>query len=375
MKKIKILTIITIVGFIFILILPAFGQTTDTTTTTLVTPSQKQEKLEEKKKEKEKVKEDIKKAEEELNKLILDYEIAWADLSDTEIVLQEIQFKLSEAELELNKAQSALDSRLSGIYKNGKVQFLEVLLNSKSFEDFLSRLTLLTRIGQRDRQTLEEVSYLKEVIERQQADLSVKRQEQNRLVRELDRKKRQVEAKMNHLKELQKKIEEEIEEIKRLATVSWQNFSTKNFVFPVGQPHSYVDTWHAPRSGGRLHQGTDIFAPFNTPLYACVDGVIFQWEPVDDDLGGISLWIRGNDGHEYYYAHLSGFPPGITNGVKVKAGQIIGYNGNTGNARTTPPHLHFQIHPNGGSAINSYPILAALEGKALSADYVPPYAK
>ncbi len=356
-NRIKIIIIIISIMLAFSWSMPVYSQS----------PAQNlggiQESLEKKEKEKEEVKKQIKQSEKELEQLVQDYEDAWAELSDTEIALQEIKFKLEDAENELRKAQSALESRLSGIYKNGKVNFLAVLLNSKSFEDFLSRLTLLTKIGQRDAEILEQVSYLKEVIERQQADLSVKKDEQNRLVRELDSKKNQVEAKMKQLQELQKKIEEEIEEIKRMATVSVGDFYTENFVFPVGQPHSYVNTWHAPRSGGRLHKGTDIFAPMNTPIYACVDGTIFRFEPVDDDLGGISLWIKGDDGHEYYYTHMIGFPPGIKDGVKVKAGQLIAYNGNTGNARTTPPHLHFEIHPFGGPAISSYEILAAVEGK------------
>ena len=128
---------------------------------------------------------------------------------------------------------------------------------------------------------------------------------------------------------------------------------------PVGAVHSFTDTWHAPRSGGRQHQGTDVFAPYGSPAFAVVDGVIERWS--NGGLGGIALWLRGDDGSRYYYAH------NVSNvakpGERVKAGQLIAYVGTTGNAATTPPHIHFESHPpGGGGARNPYPWLRALCG-------------
>ncbi|HWG95218.1 MAG TPA: M23 family metallopeptidase, partial [Mycobacteriales bacterium] len=128
---------------------------------------------------------------------------------------------------------------------------------------------------------------------------------------------------------------------------------------PVGAVHSFTDTWHAPRSGGRKHQGTDVFAPYGAPAYAVVDGVVERWG--SGGLGGISLWIRGDDGARYYYAH------NVSNvaapGSRVRAGDLVAYVGTTGNAATTPPHIHFEAHPpGGGGARNPYPWLRALCG-------------
>jgi peptidoglycan LD-endopeptidase LytH len=127
---------------------------------------------------------------------------------------------------------------------------------------------------------------------------------------------------------------------------------------PVGATNSFVDTWLAPRSGGRKHQGTDVFAPQGSPAYAIVDGVIDKVG--NGGLGGITLWIRADDGDRFYYAHNDANLVRV--GDRVTAGQPIARVGKTGNARTTPPHVHFEAHPRGGAAANPYPLLKALCG-------------
>lgn len=135
------------------------------------------------------------------------------------------------------------------------------------------------------------------------------------------------------------------------------------FVFPVGDPHTFGSSFGAPRMTGtsyeHWHQGNDIFAPAGTPLFACERGVIVRVGT--DVLGGTKLWLSGQSGTRYYYAHLAGYAPGIAEGVLVEAGDLVGYVGDTGNARGTPPHLHFEIHPGGGPAIDPYPILKTVD--------------
>ena len=131
------------------------------------------------------------------------------------------------------------------------------------------------------------------------------------------------------------------------------------FVFPVADPHTFSSTFGAPRSGGRSHEGNDIFAPVGTPLLASERGVIARMGV--GTLGGTKLWVVGESGTQYYYAHLSAYAEGITDGTLVEAGEIVGYVGNTGNAISTPSHLHFEIHPDGGDAIDPYPLLHAVD--------------
>ena len=129
--------------------------------------------------------------------------------------------------------------------------------------------------------------------------------------------------------------------------------------FPVDDPHDYIDSWLAPRSGGRQHQGIDIFAAAGTNLFAVERGVIANMG--NNSLGGIKLWLHGESGTTYYYAHLLRFAPGISEGMVVEAGDVVGFVGNTGNAATTPSHLHFEIHPNNGPAVNPTPLLRVVD--------------
>lgn len=116
---------------------------------------------------------------------------------------------------------------------------------------------------------------------------------------------------------------------------------------PVAGPRAFADTWGAPRSGGRSHQGVDVISPGGTPLVAMESGRI---EFRSNALGGLTLRLYGNSGTRYYYAHLSRYEGGNRS---VSKGDVVGYIGRTGN--TTTNHLHLQIHPGGGQPINPYP--------------------
>lgn len=121
--------------------------------------------------------------------------------------------------------------------------------------------------------------------------------------------------------------------------------SSGGYVFPIYGPASYGDTFGAPRPGisGGWHHGEDIFSPLGTPLLAVADGTMFSvgW----NDIGGWRLWLRDRVGNEFYYAHLSAYSPLAVNGGQVKAGDVVGFMGNTGDAEFSPSHVHFEIHP------------------------------
>lgn len=127
---------------------------------------------------------------------------------------------------------------------------------------------------------------------------------------------------------------------------------------PMAGPVTFVDSWGAPRSGGRTHEGVDMIAARGTPIAAIYSGVIQR--ATTSSLGGITLWLLSDAGDEFYYAHMDGYADGITTGVRVSEGQIIGYNGSTGNAPDYLPHLHFEYQPGGGSPVNPYPLVDSI---------------
>jgi hypothetical protein len=139
--------------------------------------------------------------------------------------------------------------------------------------------------------------------------------------------------------------------------------TANRYVFPIYGPAAFVDTFGAGRADTGWHHGEDIFAPMGAPILAVADGTLFQvgW----NDIGGNRFWLRDELGNEFYFAHLSAFSPLAVEGRHVRAGEVIGFVGNTGDAETTPPHLHFEIHPVGllslgyDGVVSAYPYLVA----------------
>lgn len=135
--------------------------------------------------------------------------------------------------------------------------------------------------------------------------------------------------------------------------------------FPVQGTCYFTDTYGAPRSGGRSHQGVDIIAASGKYLYAVDNGTLTkQYLDAAGSLSGNGWRLTRADGTYFFYAHLSAFAPGLVVGSKVTAGQILGYVGMTGNAGT--PHLHFEVHPGGGAAINPTPTVQRVNGCSTS---------
>ena len=132
--------------------------------------------------------------------------------------------------------------------------------------------------------------------------------------------------------------------------------TTNGRTCPVGTPNGFIDSWHFPRPGGRLHEGVDMFAPYGTPLYAAADGVIYR--VYNNTIGGLSINLIDAAGNMYFYTHLSS--ASVESGQSVRVGEVIGAVGTSGNAAGTPPHLHWQFHPGNGEPINPYPLAYAL---------------
>jgi murein DD-endopeptidase MepM/ murein hydrolase activator NlpD len=129
---------------------------------------------------------------------------------------------------------------------------------------------------------------------------------------------------------------------------------TRGVSCPVGGPSYFINTWGYPRSGGRTHKGTDMMAAYGTPLVAMNSGTVRVNTHYQ---GGRQVYVKGDDGVTYYYAHMSRWASGLSTGQRVNKGQVIGFVGDSGNARGTP-HLHLGMIA-GGIYVNPYPTVRA----------------
>ena len=138
--------------------------------------------------------------------------------------------------------------------------------------------------------------------------------------------------------------------------------TAKGFVFPVYGKHDYTDTFGAPRADTGFHAGNDIFAATGTPVVAVCDGSLNRVGTLP--ISGNRLWVKcSKTGDSFFYAHLSAYATDTRGGLRVKAGQVIGFVGSTGDAEKTPPHLHFEVHPGNRGAVDPYPFLRAWENR------------
>lgn len=155
---------------------------------------------------------------------------------------------------------------------------------------------------------------------------------------------------------------------------------TYHIVFPVAGDNNYTDTWGAPRSGGRTHEGTDIMADKMVPVVAAAAGTIGWVHDGQDGRTCCALALEHDDGYASWYIHLNndtpgtddglaiGIADGITTGVHVEAGQLLGWVGDSGNAEGSGSHLHFEIHDPNGTPFNPYPSLVEAEAGNINSE-------
>jgi murein DD-endopeptidase MepM/ murein hydrolase activator NlpD len=149
---------------------------------------------------------------------------------------------------------------------------------------------------------------------------------------------------------------------RRPAPAVRKRLTAGGFAFPVYGRADVADDFGGPRQIGP-HQGNDVFADFGAPVIAVADGVLSRVGTLE--ISGNRLWLTTEGGDAFFYAHLSAFSPAAVDGAKVKAGTVVGFVGNTGDAEPTPPHVHFEVHPGGEEqdAVDPHQILLAWRGR------------
>ncbi len=287
---------------------------------------------------------------------------------------------------EIDVAEDRITERARGLYKRGGMDPVVTLMTTPEPQNALDRAVMIDSLVRDDRAETESTGAKRDLaqalaarLDERQAELEAAIADQRAASQALQRDfedalrlERQLEADTarRQAEEARRRMEEEARRRaaekaapaprakggtgggRSLPAVAPPPLRGGRYACPLGQPRSFSDTWGAPRSGGRRHQGTDMMAPYGTPIYAVTDGVV--------DIRGYGssagnwLIFNGADGNQYWYMHLQSFV--VRDGARVPAGTKIGTNGDTGNARGTP-HLHFERHPGGGGPVNPYPFL------------------
>ncbi len=285
------------------------------------------------------------------------YDSAYWELDKTDARISEIDTQMGVTQTELADARSLLEQRLARMYRSDSVDYLSVLLGATTFQEMVTRLDFVQRIGQADADAIQSVEALQVQLRNERALLEKERENRSVAVRELEKRRDSLQAQFRSKQAEYDKAKAALDAARKASSPSGSIAApnASGLVFPVRGACYYSDTWGAARSGGRSHKGTDIMAPRGTTCVAVTSGSVTA---KNSGLGGKTIWLRGDNGTSYYYAHLDSWA--VTSG-RVGAGQVIGYVGSTGNASASSPHLHFEIHPGGGGAVNPYPYLRRME--------------
>lgn len=288
-----------------------------------------------------------------------DFSSAYWRLDETEVRLARTNKQLKKTNKKLAAARKQLNGRANNIYRRDRTELVGFLVGAASFEEFVTRAEYLQRIGTADARALAQVKRLKREQLQERSRLKAQRTQQASRVKELRRRRDKLNARLRSVETRYRAVKRRLDAVRsggRLPSGVRAAPGPNGMVFPVAGANYYSNTWGASRSGGRRrHQGTDIMARSGTPVVAILPGTV---RSKSGGLGGRVIWLRADNGWLFYYAHLRSWT--VRSG-RVRAGQVIGTVGATGNAAGGAPHLHFQMHPGGGGPVNPYAYLRAME--------------
>ncbi|HXF71736.1 MAG TPA: peptidoglycan DD-metalloendopeptidase family protein [Actinomycetota bacterium] len=281
------------------------------------------------------------------------WQAAEAKLAQTEDQLAATRAAIVRTQRRLAAIAARIDRRARVAYMSGVGGAIEALLSSSDLTDFSDRLEFIGAVAESDADLVTRAEVTREELRRQLADLARLREERARDAERLEQARSAAEARVEELAAEVADLERQLEarEAQLLLGVA-PTVAGAIQVCPVQGPNSFVDSFGAPRSGGRTHQGIDLIAPYGTPVVAVHAGNAVRRPNL---LGGLAVILYHTNGDYTYYAHLSSYGAAGA----VGAGTVIGYVGSTGNAGSVN-HLHFEYHPGGGGAIDPYAMLRAV---------------
>ncbi len=274
--------------------------------------------------------------------------------------IDEIDGQIAKLDKDNAELEKQVVKRARLLYVTGGTSMMEVLLGSDDLSELSNKTEMLSELSLDDADIFIRLSRSKAELNALQAELSERESE-------LEAKSAELKDASDELQDEFAAIQDEYEELREelappvVTAPSIPSTPSEPVVFevsgtmacPVGGPSSFIDSWGAPRSG-HTHQGVDMMAGQGTPVLAIVSGTI----TLSDYGSSAGYWqiLSGDDGNSYWYMHNE---QNIVNGGHVEVGRQIATVGGTGNANGNP-HLHFEFHPGGGSAVNPYPLVSSI---------------
>lgn len=297
----------------------------------------------------------------------LDYEAALNEVAILEQKQGRIQASVDTFSGDLEAVQDQLEEQAVQMYMMGGFNNPGIILSASSVDEVMTSSEFLNSAALGGQQSINDLVAARGELNRYQDELDVVHGELSTAEADalviMDRQHQAMEAEQaaysrlsGRCKELTVQFEkEEAERKAREAQRRSGSVQVGSFICPFTPGRtSFIDSWGFPRSGGRTHKGVDMFAARGEPMYAVQAGAA---RAGSNRLGGLTVSLRADTGFTYYYAHLDGIA--FSGSKRVSQGEVIGYNGNSGNARGTSPHLHFEIRPGGGGPVNPYPTVRA----------------
>jgi murein DD-endopeptidase MepM/ murein hydrolase activator NlpD len=283
---------------------------------------------------------------------------AAAQLNDAQSALGRLSQQIND--LEARKADA--EQRLRGLQGEIRTIAIQRFINSDTSEaasldpdiNAQARADALSRFALRgDQDAVDRYTAAAQDLDVTTKQLTARKATQKAAVAVLQQRQAAVQAKLKRLEQVEAQRKTAASRAAKVGRSAPSGpIATGAWVCPVQGPVAFSHSFGAPRSGGRRHQGVDMMSPRGTPTVAPVSGTVtFR----GNGLGGLAWHLNGDDGNYYYGAHLEAYSQ---NSGHVAAGTVLGFVGNTGDAAGGATHLHFEIHPHHGGAIDPYPTLA-----------------
>ena len=282
------------------------------------------------------------------------YDKAQAQLARLSDDIDRLQRRIGAAATRLVPLRAEVTRRAVAVYTSDRgIAAFAGFLDGADWVESGRGAKLASGASARDYAAIRAVDQVTHDLARRRDELAARRADQQRLADDLSAERRNVELALSFMVRREQRGQALQSHLvaPRASRSDGPIPVVTDFVCPIRGPLTFTDSWGAPRPGGRRHEGTDLMNTYGTPNVAVVSG---DFQTHHSGLGGLSIYLHGDDGNTYYYAHLSQI---VGPDRRVARGEVIGLTGSSGDATT--PHTHFEFHPGGGPAVNSYPLVRA----------------